>query len=171
MGMMGSGKSTVGRQTARTLRLPYRHLDAMVEAHFGLSIPKVFATLGEQAFRQAEEALMLDLAMEGRDGVISLGGGSVLSSRGMQALKAAGKCVYLRGSVSTLLERASRRIESRPLIANAADPGEEMARLLGQREHLYLQYADLIIDVDQNTIDALVKRVCAEFGGHFRVKL
>jgi len=164
MGMMGSGKSAIGRTSARILARPFFDVDSLIQTHFGLSIPAIFSTLGEPAFRQAEEIILLRLAAKKRRAVISLGGGSVLSQTGMTALKSVSKCIYLRGSVETLLKRAGKRMHRRPLLMNAQDPEKVLAELLQRREGLYLKYADMVLDINMGSIEGLAQVICEKVG-------
>lgn len=167
IGMMGSGKTAIGRALAGMLFCPFWDLDVIVEEDMGLGIPEAFARYGEPYFRRKEELTMVRLSEENRSGVLALGGGSVLSLTGMQALCNVGKCVYLRAGVDVLVERATKRIYLRPLLANAPDPREALENLLSTREGLYTSYADMVLDVDHLSVNAAARRICEEYRGWF----
>ena len=167
IGMMGSGKTAIGRALAAKLFCPFWDLDVIVEEDMSLGIPEAFARYGEPYFRRREEMTMIRLAEENRHGVLALGGGSILSLGGMDALRSVGKCVYLRANVDVLVQRATRRIYLRPLLANASDPKEALQQLLNTREDLYTRYADKVLDVDDLTIHEAARSIYDEFGGWF----
>jgi shikimate kinase len=168
LGMMGSGKTAIGRALAGMLFCPFWDLDVIVEEDMGLGIPEAFARYGEPYFRRKEELTMIRLAEENRRGVLALGGGSILSLTGMDALRDVGKCVYLRGSVDILVKRATKRIYLRPLLANATDPKEALQQLLATREGLYTSYADIVLDVDDLSVHEAARKILNECGGWFR---
>lgn len=149
IGMMGSGKSSVGRVIARALNLLTIDLDREIERRTGLSVAEIFAIHGEPYFRQLEEEALLRLAQAGKPLVLSLGGGAVLSERGMEALKHKARVViYLQASVPELLARLKRSRIKRPLLENAADPHARLVELLHVRRPLYERYADFTVDTD-----------------------
>ena len=163
IGMMGSGKSAIGRALAGMLFCPFWDLDVIVEEEMGLGIPEAFARYGEPYFRRKEAIMMLRLAEENRSGVLVLGGGSVLSKEGMEALRRVGKCVYLRASADVLVKRATKRIYLRPLLANAPDPRKSLEQLLLNREGLYAGYADMVLDVDALGVRVAARSICEEY--------
>lgn len=151
VGMMGSGKSSVGRRLALALGVPSVDLDREIERNAKLRVADIFARYGESHFRKLEEQEMLRCSQSGEPVVLSLGGGSVLSERGMQALKSRGKVVYLRTSVPQLVERLRASRTRRPLIMSTEDPGSKLEEILEKRKSLYERYADLIVDTDGKT--------------------
>jgi shikimate kinase len=158
VGMMGSGKSTVGRLLADRLGWPYFDSDEQVEAHTGLTVPEIFAASGEAAFR-AEEALALAEATTA-DGpaVLSVAGGAVLDADNRQRIRQAGLVVWLRASVDTLARRVGSGA-GRPLLEG--DPAANLARLVLERQPLYQQLADLVIDVDELDAEEAADRIQA----------
>jgi shikimate kinase len=161
IGMMGAGKSTVGRMLADRLGWPYWDSDEQVEAHTGHTVPEIFAARGEAAFR-AEEALAVAEATTG-DGpaVVSVAGGAVLDADNRRRIKRAGLVVWLRASVATLARRVGSG-QGRPLLSG--DPEADLARLLLERQPLYEQLADLVVDVDQLDPEAAVEKIQAALG-------
>ena len=140
---MGSGKSSVGRLLARKLNWPRFDTDEMVAAELGRSIPTIFAKMGEARFRDEETAALARLEI-GPAAVIVTGGGIILRPENVRRLKALGTVVWLTAGLAVLQERLARR-KDRPLL-QTADPAATIARLLGEREHLYAAASDFTID-------------------------
>jgi shikimate kinase len=145
VGMMGSGKTTVGELVASTLGWPYRDSDADVVATTGMTVPEIFERQGEQAFRVAEAAALARACAEPSPNVISVAGGAVLSADNRGLLKASGTVVWLRARSETLAARVGDGT-GRPLLET--DPASVLSRLSAERAGLYEEVADLIIDVD-----------------------
>jgi shikimate kinase len=162
IGMMGAGKSTVGRLLSDRLGWPYWDSDEQVEAHTGHTVPEIFAASGEAAFR-AEEALALAEATTG-DGpaVLSVAGGAVLDADNRHRIRQAGLVVWLRASVATLARRVGSG-DGRPLLGD--DPETNLGRLLLEREPLYEQLADVVVDVDDLDPEEAVARIQAVLQG------
>jgi shikimate kinase len=162
IGMMGAGKSTVGRQLAARLVWPYLDSDADIERRTGKSVPEIFAEAGEAAFR-AEEARSLRSATTS-DGplVVSVAGGAVLDADNRRRIRAAGLVVWLRASVPTLARRVGSG-RGRPLLG--ADPRAAVARLYRERRPLYEELADIAIDVDGIRAGEVVDRILAALHG------
>lgn len=161
IGMMGSGKSHVGKELAALLALPMLDLDTLLQESFGRPIADVFAQWGEVAFRQREAELMLDLAKHRRSAVLALGGGSVLAQDGMQALKQVGKVVFLRTDVVCLAKRLTRSRHKRPLVANAPDLQGKLTDILTNRQSLYEGYADFSVDTEDKTPSQVAALIAA----------
>lgn len=153
VGMMGSGKTTVGRLVAARLGSGFADTDDQVESSAGVSVAEMFARSGEGVFRRAEsDALGVLLAADGPV-VVAVGGGAVLSEVNRHMMKREATVVWLRADVGTLTDRVGTG-EGRPLLseADAALEGNAHDRLsvLGQqRERLYEDVSDLIIDTDE----------------------
>jgi len=147
IGMMGSGKSSVGRLVARELGRPFVDLDQSIEIAAGAHIPEIFETRGEVGFRDLEKTeLAKELAR--RDPIVlATGGGVVLHETNRLALAAKAMVIWLRATPETLGERVQAG-RGRPLLAGS-DPRVELTRLLDERESLYAGVADLVVDVDQ----------------------
>lgn len=153
IGMMGSGKTSVGRQLAARLGWAQIDSDQQVEQATGRTVAEIFATDGEAAFRRQErEALAGALARE-VPAVVSVAGGAVLDPDNRRAIAGAGTVVWLRAGLDTLTRRVGDGT-TRPLLAG--DPAGVLARLLPEREPLYAGLADLVLDVDGRQPDELV---------------
>lgn len=160
VGMMGSGKSTVGRLVAASLGRPFVDIDDEVAATAGSSVADLFAGGGESAFRALEEeALARCLAAEA-DTVIAAGGGVVVREENRARLGAA-RVVWLRARPATLAVRVGDAT-SRPLLAGASGVDEAEARLAelaAERVGLYEAVADVVVDVDGLSADQAAARV------------
>jgi shikimate kinase len=146
VGMMGAGKTTVGELLAADLDCPYRDSDADVAAATGLTVPEIFETQGEAAFRAAEADVLARACAEPGPTVISVAGGAVLSPANRDLLRTSGTVVWLRARPETLAARVGRGV-GRPLLDD--DPAAVLAALDQQRAALYAEVADLTIDVDE----------------------
>jgi shikimate kinase len=161
VGMMGAGKTTVGRMVAERLGCPYADSDAEVEAATGRTVPELFAEHGEAVFRAAEaEALARAVGVDG-PAVISVAGGAVLDPANRALIKEAGTVVWLRADPATLAGRVGDGA-GRPLLAD--DPAAELARLETVRRPYYAEVADAAVDVDGSTPEAVADAVLAALG-------
>lgn len=157
IGPMGVGKSTIGRQLARRLQLEFHDSDQAIEARTGVDIPLIFDIEGEAGFRRREQQIIDELtAMPGI--VLATGGGAVLTAANRQCLKDRGFVVYLRADAEQLLARTERDTQ-RPLL-QTADKFNRIQEILSQREPLYRELADLIIDTDSLTVRRTVNNIC-----------
>jgi shikimate kinase len=143
IGMMGAGKSAVGRCLQRRAMLALLDIDDMVVSKFGISIPKIFSKHGEQGFREVEAQVLRELA-ETKRAVIVTGGGIVLREENLELLRHLGVVVWLAGNEETLFERASRS-GNRPLLQRE-NPREAFAQMLRARLPLYARVAHMRID-------------------------
>lgn len=174
MGMMGVGKTTVGKLVADRLGWEHVDSDALVEAATGRSIPELFADGGEPIFRAEESRVLAEvLGAASSDGngsmaregvgssgmvglVVSVGGGAVLSDANRDVLGKSGEVVWLRADPSTLLARVGEG-EGRPLLGD--DPETALMSLCEERRSLYESVANRVIDVDALTTEEVVERV------------
>ena len=166
VGMMGAGKSTIGRRLAA--RLGLRFLDADVEievAHAGMTIPEIFATHGEPYFRDGEARVIARL-LDGGPAVIATGGGAFMREETRNRIREKAISLWLKADIDVIMKRVKRRAD-RPLL-QTEDPVATVSRLLEAREPVY-RTADLTIasrDVPHDRIvdeciDALRARLCA----------
>lgn len=159
VGLMGVGKSTVGRRLAKELERPFADLDEQIELRAGTTVPRLFADQGEAPFRALESSVLADLLDRPSPLVIAAGGGAVTSAANRAALDAAGAyVVWLQASVEFLAARTDTA--HRPLLAgNAAGA---LARLLDERTPQYEAVADAVVDVEPfHATDEKPKRALA----------
>jgi shikimate kinase len=148
IGMMGAGKSCVGRCLQRRTKLALIDTDDVVASKFGISIPEIFSKHGEEAFREAETQVLRELA-PAKPAIIVTGGGIVLREKNVDFLKRLGVIVWLHGNEETLFERASRA-RTRPLL-QGENPRGAFARTLQARLPLYAKVAHIRVDTSALT--------------------
>ena len=156
VGMMGSGKSTVGQLLADRLGWAYRDSDADVETTTGRTVPEIFERDGERAFRRAEAEVLAHACALQTPVVVSAAGGSVLASDNRRLLAGSGTVVWLRARPDTNARRVGDGA-GRPLLGH--DPAGAMARLFAERAPYYGEVADLVVDVDDLSPDEVVVRI------------
>lgn len=157
VGMMGAGKTTVGRAIASRLRRDLLDSDALIECRTGRTVREIFATDGEDAFRMIEtDVLMTSLAAD-EPAVIAAAGGVVLRAENRAALKSSGaRVVWLRADPALLIERVKSG-GHRPLLDD--DPAATLRRMYDEREPLYREVAHAIVTVDNRSINDVVEAV------------
>lgn len=155
IGMMGAGKSTVGRRLASRLRTPFFDADIEIEAAAGCTINEIFARFGEGEFREGERRVILRLlALEPH--VLATGGGAVLDVATRARISENAVSVWLRAPLELLLARVERR-DTRPLL-HGGNMREKLTRLLAEREPLYAQ-ADIVVDAGDGPHWIAVERI------------
>ncbi|HJV82524.1 MAG TPA: shikimate kinase AroK [Noviherbaspirillum sp.] len=159
VGLMGAGKTTVGRALAKKLDKRFIDSDHEIEARTGASIPLIFEIEGEAGFRQRESEVIRELT-ELDNIVLATGGGAILRPENRACLKAHGTVIYLRASVSSILQRTSHD-KNRPLL-QTADPRQKLEQLSREREPYYLEVADLIIDTGRPNVQSLVQTILTQ---------
>ncbi|HHL4077801.1 shikimate kinase [Burkholderia sp. A2] len=153
VGLMGTGKTTVGRHLAERLSIDFVDADALLEARLGYPIRECFARDGEQVFRARESEVIEEIA--GRpDVVLSTGGGAVLCARTRSTLKRRFTVVHLTATVDEIHAR-TRHDQSRPLL-QTDDPVATLQSLIQQRHPLYEACADLTVDTTHRSVAAIV---------------
>jgi len=153
---MGAGKSAVGRALARSLNLEFVDTDDEIERRTGVDIPFIFEKEGEAGFRKREAAVVDELTAR-PDLVLATGGGVVGEPDNRRHLAARGTVVYLHATVTQQLER-TRRGRERPMLA-AGDPAETLGRLFAERDPLYREIADLVIETDGRRVHHVVEDI------------
>lgn len=157
VGLMGAGKSAVGRRCAQRLDRELIDTDELVEAAAGVPVTEIFAAEGESGFRSREVEAVADAVAAPRPAVIACGGGAVLDARSRQRLAEGGFVVWLTAPVGVLAARVADD-ESRPLLAGG-DPAAELARLADLREPAYRSVADVVIDTGGRSPDEVAEVV------------
>ncbi|MEM7225402.1 MAG: shikimate kinase [Pseudomonadota bacterium] len=155
VGLMGAGKTCIGRRLAHRLELPFVDADAEIEAAAGCTIEEIFARHGEAEFRAGERRVMARL-LEGPRQVIATGGGTFMDPRTRAAIRAAALSVWLRADLELLLRRTSRR-NNRPLLKRG-DPRTILSDLIELRYPVYAE-ADVVVDSRDGPPEATVDRV------------
>jgi shikimate kinase len=155
VGLPGSGKSTVGRQLARRLGLPFIDSDHVIEQRIGCSIRSFFEREGEEAFRDIEQQVIDELC--NADGVIATGGGSVLRAANRERLRGAGHVCYLRSTPEDVFRRV-KHDKGRPLL-QVADPMKKLRELYAERDPLYRETAHYVIETGRPSVPTLVNMV------------
>ena len=164
VGMMGAGKSTVGRRLSVRLRLPFLDADTEIEAAAGMSIPDIFETHGEAHFRDGEARVIARL-LDGGPTVLATGGGAFMREETRNRIAAKAVSIWLKADADIILRRVKRRAD-RPLL-RTADPAATVGRLISEREPVY-QNADITIwsrdvpheKIVDECIGALHARLC-----------
>ena len=165
VGLPGSGKTTIGRQLARRLGVPFVDSDHVIEDRLGCSIREYFAREGEDAFRDVEQAVLDDLSLNHR-GVLSTGGGSVLREANRRHLHDRGQVIYLRSSPEDVYRRL-RHDTVRPLL-QVEDPLSRLRALYDARDPLYRDAAHFVIETGRPSVSTLVNMILMqlELAGH-----
>jgi shikimate kinase len=161
IGMMGAGKSSVGRCMQRRTNLALIDMDKIVSSQFGASIGEIFSTHGEQAFREAETQALRELVLA-KQAIIVTGGGIVLREENTNLLKRLGVVVWLDGNEETLFERASRTA-TRPLLQRD-NPREAFAQISKARLPLYARIANIRVDTSQFTDEEVAVAILSKLG-------
>ena len=161
IGLMGAGKTTVGKYLAQMLDRPLKDVDHEIEKSTGASIQWIFEIEGESGFRSREEAEIQRLC-DIEPIVLAIGGGVVISEKNRQTLSSKGYVIYLQASVELLYKRTARD-RRRPLLQNK-NRKKILSQLLIQREPLYLSIADLVVE----TVDGSAKDMAKKIIDHLR---
>jgi shikimate kinase len=166
VGMMGVGKSSVGRRLAGRLSIPFVDADSEIEKAAGMTIPEIFARHGEAYFRSGEARVLARLLESGPQ-VLATGGGAFMNpdTRALVALK--GVSVWLNADLDVLLRRTSKRRSDRPLL-QTDDPAETLRALLAEREPTYA-LADITVQSREVPHEAIVADVLAALAAHLKV--
>jgi shikimate kinase len=156
VGLPGSGKTTVGRQLARRLQVPFSDSDHALEVQLACSIREFFEREGEDRFRDMEEQV-LDALTAGSSGVLSTGGGAVLRQVNRQHLRDRTRVVYLKSTPEELFKRLRHDV-NRPLL-QVSSPLARMRDLFSQRDPLYRETAHFVIETGRPSVATLVNMI------------
>jgi shikimate kinase len=162
VGMMGVGKSSIGRRLATRLGVPFVDADAEIEKAAGMSIADIFARHGEAYFRSGEARVIARLLDSGPQ-VLASGGGAVMNADTRAAIKAKGVSIWLKAEIDVLLRRVAKRKAERPML-HTDDPSETLRQLLIAREPVYAQ-ADLTVQSHEGPHDAIVTEMMQALSG------
>ena len=162
VGMMGAGKSTVGRLLARRLKRSFYDTDGEIERRCGVRIPVIFEIEGEAGFRARETQIIAELC-ELDNAVIATGGGAVLAEVNRRMIAARSIVVYLHARAPQLWLRV-RHDRNRPLLATA-DPQKKLDALYAERDPFYREVADLVVDTGKQSVQTLAKDLLTRLEG------
>ncbi len=161
IGLMGAGKSCIGRRLAQRLSLDFVDADHEIETAAGCSISDIFALYGESAFREGERKVMARL-LDGSARIVAAGGGAFMDPATREIVRARGISLWLRAELDLLIKRTAGR-DHRPLL-NQGDPREILGRLIQRRYPVYAE-ADIVVDSrdepPERTVDAVLAAVAA----------
>ena len=155
-GPRGAGKSTIGRQLSRQLRMTFYDSDREIENRTGVDIPLIFELEGEQGFRKRER-LVIDELTSLPDIVLATGGGAILDADNRKHMAERGLVIYLHASVNQQLAR-TKHDRNRPLL-QTDNPRQRLDDLMQLRDPLYREIADLVIDTDGKRVMAVVNQI------------
>ncbi|MFI4937732.1 MAG: shikimate kinase AroK [Candidatus Berkiellales bacterium] len=156
IGPMGAGKSTIGKQLARELKLEFVDADQEIEVRTGASIPWIFDVEGEEGFRK-REALVIDELSQRTGIVLATGGGAILNTDSRNRLAARGTVVYLYATVEQQMQRTGRD-KRRPLLLTNS-PESTLKELMTKRDPLYREIADIVVPTDSRTVRSVAQDV------------
>jgi shikimate kinase len=162
VGLMGAGKSAIGKRLAQALGLNFVDADKEIEEAAGCAIPEIFARFGEPAFRDGERRVIARL-LEGPVCVLATGGGAFMDEGTRAKIKERGLSVWLRADLDTLVRRTARR-SNRPLL-NAGDPKEILGKLMAVRHPVYAE-ADVTVDSHDAPPESTTARVIEALRAH-----
>ena len=162
VGMMGAGKTTVGRLLARRLKRSFYDTDEEIERRCGVRIPVIFDIEGEAGFRARETQVLAELCALDNT-VIATGGGAVLAEENRRVIGARGVVVYLHARPPHLWQRV-RHDRNRPLLATA-NPQKKLETLYAERDPLYRELADVVVDTGKQSVQTLAKDLLTRLEG------
>jgi len=162
VGMMGAGKSSIGRRLASRLNIPFVDADTEIERAAGMSIADIFARHGEADFRSGEARVIARL-LDGGPQVLATGGGAVINADTRAAIKAKGVSIWLTAEVDVLMRRIHKRRHERPML-QTADPAARLRELLVEREPAYA-LSDLTVQSREVPHEAIVTEIVMALSG------
>ncbi len=158
VGLMGAGKTTVGRALAKNLKKTFYDTDLEIEKRTGVKISTIFEMEGESGFRKRETAILDELSSLA-EVVLATGGGAVLDEKNRHLMKTRGIVVYLRADIHDLYLR-TRHDRNRPLL-QTADPQAKLRDLFVIRDPLYREVADIVVDTGSQPVTNIVGKIQA----------
>jgi shikimate kinase len=166
VGMMGVGKSSIGRRLGARLGIPFVDADSEIEKAAGMSITDIFTRHGEASFRSGEARVIARL-LEGGPQILATGGGAIMNADTRAAIKGKGVSVWLAADFDVLMRRISKRKNDRPML-QTADPEATLRQLLIEREPVYAQ-SDLTVQSREVPHDAIVMEILKALAGFLNV--
>ena len=165
VGLMGAGKTTIGRSLAKRLGMRFIDTDKEIEARTGVSIPTIFEIEGEEGFRKREAQVIAEMAQQGAL-VVATGGGGVLRESNRITMRASGFVIYLNVPPQLLWER-TRHDKNRPLL-QVDDPKLKLTQLFTARDPLYREVANLVVDGGRMSAQAVLQYLLKELGERWK---
>ncbi len=159
VGLMGAGKTTIGRALAKKLNKRFVDSDHEIESRTGATIPVIFEIEGEESFRKREADVIRELSAQ-QDIVLATGGGAILRAETRAYLKQRGTVIYLRAGINQILQRTGRD-KNRPLL-QTADPRRKLEELSRQRDPYYREVADFVIETGRPNVQFLVQAILSQ---------
>ncbi len=156
VGLMGAGKTSIGRRLAKELNIEFRDSDQEIEKKVGCSVAEIFEGFGESYFRQVERETIQDLLRNSPPHVLATGGGAFMDGQTRELIKEEGLPIWLRAALDVLVDRVSRN-DNRPLL-NRGNPREILEKLIEVRYPIYSQ-ADLVVDSDAGPHHKVVEKI------------
>jgi shikimate kinase len=156
VGLMGAGKTSIGRRLAKELNIEFRDSDQEIEKKVGCSVAEIFEGFGENYFRQVERETIHDLLTNATPHVLATGGGAFMDAETRELIKEEGLSIWLRAAIDVLLDRVSRN-DNRPLL-NRGNPREILEKLIEVRYPIYAE-ADLVVDSDSGPHFKVVEQI------------
>ena len=163
VGLMGAGKTTVGRRCAKRLGRSFVDLDDLIMTHAAMSIEEIWRERGEERFRALEREVVVDVCASPVPLVFACGGGTVVDAENRRRLRAVGTVVWLRAPTAVLAARVGNDAR-RPLLMG--DPAGALARLAETRADAYAAAADVVVDTDGRHVKAVAAAVLDAFAEH-----
>jgi len=168
VGMMGAGKSSIGRRLAQRLGVSFVDADAEIEAAAGMTIAEIFVSYGEPYFRSGEQRVIARL-LEGGPQVLATGGGAYMNAETRAAIAAKGISIWLKAEFDVLMKRVKRRATAdRPMLQG--DPSQRIRQLMDERYPVYAE-ADMTVMSRDVAHDAIVNEIIADLTGHFGIAM
>lgn len=166
VGLMGAGKTAIGRKVAQLLNLPFIDSDHEIEAVSRMSIPDLFEQYGEAEFRSLEQRVIERLLKDGPR-IVSTGGGAFINARTRDDIRGAGVSVWLKADLDLLMSRVAKK-QNRPLLKNS-DPRAVMAKLMDERYPIYGR-ADVTVVTRDTRREIIAEEVIAAVSAHLDTK-
>lgn len=166
VGLMGAGKTTIGKSLAKRLGLSFIDTDKEIESRTGVSIPTIFEIEGEDGFRKREAQIIAEMAAR-KGVVVATGGGGVLRQENRDNMRTSGFVIYLNVPPQTLWER-TRHDRNRPLL-QVADPLLKLTQLFAVRDPLYREVASLIVDGSRTSAQGVLQLLLKEIAERWKL--